>query len=164
MNHRTIKMPAKTPLTTIMEQKTSKNIKKRTTKKSSQHPQRKPEYMVHVPEPVMMRKDLLEALREIIIFMQGYEKFKRVQSEKISLFKKLRSQVRELNSLVDGKMKKLFPKGNLPAIIRPEVVARKVEPVVAKIQPAPVQPKPRSELDELESQLKDIENQLHGLR
>jgi len=164
MNRRTIKMPAKTPLTTIMEQKISKSIKKKTAKKSSQHQQRKPEYMVHVPEPVMMRKDLLEALREIIIFMQGYEKFKRIQSEKISLFKKLRSQVRELNSLVDGKMKKLFPKGNLPPIMRSEVVARKVEPVVAKIQPAPAQPKPRSELDELESQLKDIENQLHGLR
>lgn len=157
-------MPAKIPLTTIIGQKSSKITKKKTTKKSSQHVQRKPEYMVHVPEPAMVRKDLLEALREIIIFMQGYEKFKRVQSEKISLLKKLHSQVRELNSLVDVKMKKLFPKGSLPPIMKQEVVAKKVEPIVAKIQPAIIQPKPRSELDELESQLMDIENQLHGLK
>ncbi|MDP3990114.1 MAG: hypothetical protein Q8Q01_02820 [archaeon] len=159
-------MPAKTPLTAIMEQKPRKTAKKKTAKKSSQHAQRKPEYMVHVPEPMMMRKDLLEALREIIIFMQGYDKFKRVQGEKIALFKKLRSQVRELNSLVDGKMKKLFPKGSLPSIMKQENVTPKLEmPIaVSKPQPAPVQPKQRNELDELEFQLKDIENQLHGLR
>lgn len=129
---------------------------------------REPEYMVQLSDPKMVRKDLLESLREIIIFMQGYEKFRKVQEEKIKIFNALKNDVRELNNLVEFKLKRRLPKGKLrpatgdvpmPVLEEekemPEVlVAKKTVPAKTKPLPAP------SDLDELEAQLKDIEGQL----
>src|SRR3989338_4955922 len=75
--------------------------------------EKEPDYMVQIAEPKMVRKDLLESLREVIIFMQGYEKFKKVQEDKVALFTALKSDVRELNLLIEGQLKKYLPKGKL---------------------------------------------------
>ncbi len=137
-----------------------------------------PAYMVPVKDPPVLRRDLLEALREIILFMQGYEKFQRIQQEKTSIFNSLQEDLRELNQLFDGRMRQLFPKGHLrplhegdfsrlhdadvevPERRQPERAERRTEPV----RETPRRPEPRNELDELEAQLKQIESQLRKVQ
>src|SRR3989344_3486429 len=69
--------------------------------------------MVQINEPKNVRKDLLEGLREIIIFMQGYEAFRKIQEEKIAVFVQLKEDVKVLNNLVDSKLRRVLPKGQL---------------------------------------------------
>lgn len=129
--------------------------------------------MVQINDPKNVRKDLLEALREIIIFMQGYEAFRKIQEEKVAVFSQLRDDVKALNNLVDYKLRRVLPKGKLAGLVkRPaprmelEVVEKEeMEPMpVARAQPkAAPRPEPvqdDSGLDELESQLRDIESRL----
>lgn len=144
--------------------------------------EKEPDYMVQIAEPKMVRKDLLESLREVIIFMQGYEKFKKVQEDKVALFTTLKSDVKELNMLIEGQLKKYLPKGKLR--VSHAVFQGKKENVTennVEILPAEkTQSKPqrtyqeerlpeqatvsRNELEELESQLQDIENQLRNIK
>ncbi len=170
--------------------------KKKSTRKSARKSSRKktvrstaprdkqPEYMVRINDPKNVRKDVLESLREVIIFMQGYETFLRIQEEKIGLFTTLKSQIKELNSLVDGKLRQYLPRGKLKPILPSKLVPdRKKEEsaeldipktkVVKTARPSPVErtpaleepePEPVSELDQLERQLKDIESQLNVLK
>src|SRR3989344_3494540 len=74
--------------------------------------------MVQVSDPKNVRKDLLEGLREIIIFMQGYEAFKKIQEEKIAVFAQLRDDVKVLNNQVDSKLRRLLPKGKLNGMVK----------------------------------------------
>ncbi|MDO8510980.1 MAG: hypothetical protein Q7S55_02340 [Nanoarchaeota archaeon] len=132
--------------------------------------------MVQVSDPKNVRKDLLEALREIIIFMQGYEAFRKIQEEKIAVFTQLRDDVKGLNNLVDNKLRRLLPKGKLAGMVkrpaaRAEVEEKEeMEPMPApKAQPKMMMPKPEpqqegsSDLDELESQLREIESRLRHM-
>ncbi|MEK6939241.1 MAG: hypothetical protein AABX31_00790, partial [Nanoarchaeota archaeon] len=73
--------------------------------------------MVQVSDPKNVRKDLLEALREIIIFMQGYEAFKKIQEEKVAVFEQLKDDIKGLNNLVDSKLRRLLPKGKLAGMV-----------------------------------------------
>lgn len=129
--------------------------------------------MVQVSDPKNVRKDLLEALREIIIFMQGYEAFRKIQEEKIAVFVQLKEDIKVLNNLVDSKLRRLLPKGKLAGVVRkPAMKVEEVEkeevisPVPAQKAQPKIMPKPEpqqesnSELDELESQLREIESRL----
>lgn len=129
--------------------------------------------MVQIHEPKNLRKDILEGLREIIIFMQGYEAFRKIQEEKVKTFAQLRDDVRTLNSLLDTKLRRYLPKGKLAGVVKRAAVPRREtapeerefpparEPVrMAKSEPVKEE---ASELDELEVQLRDIENRLKGM-
>ncbi len=162
------------------------HVKRATAERTAPPRQEKePEYMIQVGDPKMLRKDLLESLREVIIFMQGYETFRKIQEEKVALFTMLKSQVKEINSMVDNKLKKYVPKGKLrgfserqmhpeeqpeeetlPGEPRIEVVPieRVQRRVVERVAEQPVQKAPANELDELEKQLRDIENQLQNIQ
>ena len=122
-------------------------------------PKSGPEYMVQLSDPPMIRKDILETLREIIMFMQGFERFRMVQQEKMSAIHKLKTDVKRLNTLVDTKLRRHLPKGKVQAHSLKAEESQKVEEM-DQPQPLPVK---HSELEELESQLKDIENQLRGM-
>lgn len=143
------------------------------------HLEKDPEYMVQVSDPKILRKDLLESLREVIIFMQGYETFRKIQEEKVALFTVLKSQVREINSLVEGKLKKHLPKGKLRGLSEKQLQQQGLDTELLspeEQQPLEVVPIERSapreqagreqpsELDELEKQLRDIEGQLQNIR
>jgi len=131
------------------------------------NPEKDPNFMVQLNEPRMLRKDLLESIREIIIFMQGYEKFRKIQEDKVTLFTQLRTDMRVLNSLIDEKLYKYLPKGKLKSISpakEPEKhYERETQPVAVSRSAAAPNNAPRSELDELENQLKDIESQLRNI-
>lgn len=141
--------------------------------------EKEPSYVVQVNDPKMLRRDILESLREIIIFMQGYERFRKIQEEKVALFGSLKKDVRDLNGLIETKLKVYLPKGKLKGVkgaSSSSTVMEKSHEVVEEEEPLPpkAEEKPiftprretpyRSELDELESQLKDIEGQLRRVR
>jgi len=158
--------------------KTIKGKKKAADKFSAKD--KNPEYMVQVNEPKILRKDLLECLREVIMFMQSYEKFRKIQEDKVAVFSQLKADVRELNAMFDT-LKSHLPKGKLrglpitmPEMEKPRVQEQKEIPVqevpvvreerpVFKTYPKAV-PEEKSELDELEDQLKDIEGQLRNIK
>jgi hypothetical protein len=151
----------------------AKPAKKTAVKRKSTKKEREPEYMVQVHEPANLRKNVLESLREIIIFMQSYEKFRQIQEEKVAIFNELKDDIKQLSTLLDHKLKRHFPKGKLsvatqrrevPRITVPENVDEDVEETMEtpRAVSAPVS-HPITELDELESQLRDIEGQLRKI-
>jgi hypothetical protein len=147
----------------------ARKVTKKRAKPVKKRGEKKPEYMIQLKDPATLRKELLEILREIIIFMQSYEKFKQIQEQKINTFIKLKEDVKELTNLIDKKIRGHFPKGKLNSLIpqqnkvvdvQEEVEPPTQAPVIEEIhQKAPV----NGDLDELEQQLKDIENQLQSL-
>lgn len=136
-----------------------------------------PNFMVQIPEARMLRKDILENVREIIIFMQGYENFRKIQEEKVAAFVKLKGQLRDLNRLIEDQLRKALPRGKLKKVAEAKPQEEKEEAHMDTNTPqsrisAPPQPKeqPQEEeethsgLDELEAQLQNIENQLKNVR
>ncbi|MBU0457678.1 MAG: hypothetical protein ABH824_02475 [Nanoarchaeota archaeon] len=125
-------------------------------------------FMVQINDPKALRKDLLEALREVIIFMQGYETFRKVQEEKVVTFSKLRDNIKELNNLIDNKLRKFLPKGKLKSIGEEMKVQEEVEEqeeLPRQVSILRTEPKrENNELDDLEYQLKDIENRLKKIQ
>lgn len=135
-----------------------------------------PEYMVQINDPKMLRKDVLESLREVIIFMQGYDKFRRIQEEKVALFSALKADIRELNNMLDNKLRKYLPQGKLRGLVKPALseLREETSEEEAKVEIVAEEPKktkaPAEEkvhvgnLDELEAQLRDIEQQLDNVQ
>jgi hypothetical protein len=168
-----------------MVKKKKKTTRKKTTRrrvapKRKSVPKRKiekvekgPEYMIQISDPKMLRKDLLESLREVIIFMQGYEKFRKIQEEKVNLFNGLKTSVRELNSLIDVKLRSYMPRGKLKAMAdvrKPQGIIDSERVEVVNVNERQEMPevdydddmempvsKPKNDLAELEDQLNDIE-------
>jgi len=168
----------------------AKKRKNRTVKKSSSHKKTaskkdstikkdvSPDYMIHLGDPKMVRKDLLECLREVILHIQGYERYAQLQEEKAVMMMKLKEDVKELKSLIDAHLHKLLPKGKLKAMSlekkkelvkpaetgMPMMEAPSMPEHLMTMRPAEKQPESSQELRELEKQLNDIENQLRMIR
>jgi len=127
-----------------------------------------PVLTVQISEARMLRKEILESVREVIIFMQGYERFRKLQEDKVALFAKLRLQLRDINRLIDSGLRKDLPQGKLRPLSKlamPEKPRAQEMPLERAPSPAPAEmpsseQQVRSGLDELEAQLQDIENQL----
>lgn len=79
-----------------------------------------PDYVVQISDPKMLRKDILEGLREVIIFMQGYDQFKKVQEEKTMLFTQLKNEVKDIHYLIDTKLRLFLPKGKVHGLVKVE--------------------------------------------
>ena len=147
-----------------------KASKKSVSRRASSRDDKSPGYIVQIPEPALVRRDVLESLREVIIFMQSYEKFRHVQEEKVRLFSELKVELKVLNSLLTGKLKFYFPQGKLRAITgeAEDKYEDHEEATYMKSKSAPEaggpSPAVHHELDELESQLKDIESQLQSIQ
>jgi hypothetical protein len=116
-----------------------------------------PHYAVQIADPKILRKDILEALREVIIFMQGYERFRAIQEEKVTIFNQLKADTKKLQTLIDTKLRRKLPKGKLSAV-KPSIIVPVKEPgETPAATPAP------AHIDDLENQLQDIEKQLQGM-
>ena len=168
----------------MAKKKTTKSTKRKSpavkeivhTKSKIVKKDKEPEYMVQVHEPTNLRKNILESLREIIIFMQSYEKFRQIQEEKVNTFNDLKESIKQLTTLLDHKLKHHFPKGKLsissvrrdipkmaiPAKMENDDDSEETEVPARKAAYTP-EPHPITELDELESQLRDIEGQLRKI-
>ncbi len=127
-------------------------------------------FMIQLGDPAILRKDILESLRETIIFMQGYENFKKIQEEKFTALKQLKEITKEINRLLNDQLSKYLPKGKLKGLALPEKEifqemeeSPKVEIFSAKPTKTKVNPEDNNGFDNLDSQLKDIEKQLQGM-
>ncbi|MDP3734534.1 MAG: hypothetical protein Q8R37_04860 [Nanoarchaeota archaeon] len=141
-----------------------KAIPKKKVHRSIAAGEKEPEYMIQISDPKMVRKDILESLREVIIFMQGYEKFRRIQEEKVTMFNQLKKDIKELNMLT-GKLRKYLPQGKIqPAKEKPKrMMAKEEQEEMEEETPAETMPQEtpeQNDLTELESQLSDIESEL----
>ena len=117
--------------------------------------EREPEYMINIPDPTMVRKEILEAVRETILFMQGSEDFHTLQQEKVALFASLKRKIGEINGLVDRKLRRFMPKGKLKPLLKHEKKDH-FSPSQREEKEVP----PISQFDDFEEQLKDIEGRL----
>ena len=84
--------------------------------KSPEPKPKEPQFMVQVHDTKVLRKDILESLKDVIIFMQGYEKFRKIQEEKVLRINELKASVKELHNFIDNKLRRVLPKGKLDAI------------------------------------------------
>ncbi len=145
-------------------------------------------FYVGVTDPIEIRRSILESSKEMVQYLQRYEKFKKVRQEKAEGIAKLRETVRELHSLV-RKLKASMPKTELRAKLHKheeelkalenlkEKQIRKAEKEEAsklvkkakkakkEKEAAPAeQPRPAlSELEKLEAELGEIEGRLTKL-
>lgn len=147
-----------------------KKVVKRKVQVQIKAKEKEPGFMVKVNEPKLVRKDILESLREVILFMQSYEQFKQVQTEKVATIASLKTSLKEINSLINNKLRTFFPKGKLSAMRGVQSTAPVEEeadaPALPSYQPElPNEsvPEEGNEIDELEGQLRDIENQLKNI-
>ena len=121
--------------TTTPKRKTTRKPKVKAPRKVTVKKEIGPNFMVQVNEPKALRKDLLESLRETIIFMQGYEAFKKIQEEKVETFTLLKEDIKTLNNLVN-KLKKHLPKGKLTAIGLKSIVRPRVPELPSEPEPS----------------------------
>ncbi len=128
-------------------------------------------FFVGVKEPIEIRRNILEASREMVLLLQLYEKFKAVREEKRHEMEKLRGLVREIAQLV-SRLKKHLPKTSLRALplgeIKrqvKEVEIREKVPVhfVAEKQEEKTLTEELTELEKLEAELASIEQKLNHL-
>jgi len=121
-----------------------------------------PSYMVRVPDPTTVRRDILESLREIILFMQAYEHFSNIQEEKKAIMDEVKGQVKEISRIINTDLKAKLPRGKLKAL-HDKYKVRETKPVT-KATPRPKREVESNSLDNLENQLRDIERQLKEIQ
>ncbi|MFC1732749.1 hypothetical protein ACFL6I_20810 [candidate division KSB1 bacterium] len=117
-----------------------------------------------IDNPVEFRRNLLEASKQMIHGLQKYEKLKVVRVRKAEQISKLKSLIKEINSL-NSKMKKEFP----DLIFKKTQVKKEKKKVEVKSEKKAVkkavapEKKGNRELTDLENQLKDIETKLQNI-
>lgn len=131
-----------------------KKVKKVVVKKKEQE-----ELFVGIKDPVEVRRNVLESLKEIVTLMQKQETERQVREEKLETLNKMRKNLREINSLI-GKLKGELPL--LPAQPKPKPVT--VQKAIPQVKEPEVKPsKIGPEIDKLEKELADIEAKLSKL-
>lgn len=134
--------------------------------------EKEPEYAVQITNHAALHKSLLESVREMILFMRGYEGFLRIQEEKTEHIAILKDDVKELKMLIENGLPKYLPKGKLYPAESKEYHKKTREPdKFAEFEPTEEESRPAREkepetnqLDVLELQLKDIERQLRNIK
>ena len=142
----------------------SKGPRSQAEKKPTER-EKKPEYVIQISEPKETRKDILEALRSLIMFMQGYEKFRTIQQEKLATFRQLSKQVKELDRLINQRLTNHLPFGDLKPIKGKKMEEEMEKPELPEAEPQPALPKEMEApegLNRLESELQEIENRTNA--
>ena len=123
-------------------------------------------FFVEVKESEEVKRNILEALREIVESLQRFEKFKETRKDKIDHINKLRQIVKEANRLVSN-LKTSLPETKIRAIkVSKLETAEKKRPIIRKKKKSieVKEKKPMTELQKLESELNEIESKLGSLR
>ncbi|MFC1768936.1 hypothetical protein ACFLZX_04195 [Nanoarchaeota archaeon] len=120
-------------------------------------------YFVSIEDPSTLRRSLLEASRTTVHSLASYEKFKAVRKEKFESIQKLRSDLKQISSLLN-KLKEHMPKieSAAPKARAAKRIAKRLPPMVITKHIKPK--KDSSDLEKLESELDDIEKQLGSLK
>ncbi len=126
-------------------------------------------FFVGVKEPLEIRRNILEASREMVLLLQMYEKFKTVRDEKRQATEKLRSLIREI-ALLASRLKRHLPRTDLRAMPLEEAKKKEAKHV-ARVPAAEEEikkeekllPKEITEIEKLEAELASIEQKLNTL-
>ena len=121
-------------------------------------------FFVGMKDPMELRRSILESSKELLQYLQRTEKFKQVRKEKTAEIAKLKSIMKEINSL-SRKLKQSLPKTGLRAA-KPKLKVEASKPITEPEvqQELPVEPpKEMNELERLESELNEIEDRLGKL-
>ncbi|MFH2019835.1 MAG: hypothetical protein ABIJ34_00320 [archaeon] len=107
---------------------------------------------VGVYEPVDVRRNILEASKEIVGTLQTHEKLENLRKQKLVAYQQMKDLVSELDLLV-GRLKKALPRSDMRKAIE-------------KPQAAPVSTDRNSpaEMRKLEEQLKKIEKEFSQIK
>jgi hypothetical protein len=124
-------------------------------------------FYVEVRNPNDVKRNVLEARKEIIEGLQRFENIKFLREKKIENIAKLKGIIKELSTLT-LKLKNAFPASKIrEQVIKPKkkVTAKKYSgKKPTKVQEQKKAPKAVSELEKLETELNDIESQLNSLQ
>jgi hypothetical protein len=120
---------------------------------------------VGVVDPVGLRKDLLNSVRDIIHALKEYEMFTEVREERELLISDLKGVVREIN-ILNARLKQLMPKTRVKGVAKPAEIAPvhmpSQEPEMMRIaKPRIIEEKTR--LAELEDELAEVESKLQRM-
>ncbi len=130
-------------------------------------------FFVELRNPVQVRRNLLEAQKEIVESLQRYENIKFIRNKKIESIEKLRKDIKELIKLISN-FKTVLPSAKIKEaqmivkeVMRPKKrkkkSAKKKKAVKHKVQ-SQEEIKPMSELEKLEAELSAIESKLGSLK
>ena len=118
-------------------------------------------FFVELEQPVDIRRDILETLKEIITTLKKFERFKEIRAERIKAINEYRyimGEIYELNNQLRAKIPKAKINLKKKTISKPVAVtvSHKKKTVVKRSKRA-------SELDKLENELASIEAKLGKL-
>ncbi|MEM3127160.1 MAG: hypothetical protein QW331_03785 [Candidatus Woesearchaeota archaeon] len=133
---------------------------------------------VEIRGPVEVRRNILEATRDVVQHLQRYERFKQVREEKAVEIAKLKTNIKDINRLI-GKLRSALPKTKLRIKMHEEVAAveqrqkeleekrkkaeKKAKKEEKKVEPEQPKKKELSEIEKLEKELGEIEGRLNKL-
>lgn len=122
-------------------------------------------FFVRIKDPVEVRRNILETLKEIVEVLQRFEKFRQLRHEKIEKISHLRVLLRQANKML-GELRGRLPQTNLRAAVSREAPAHKAhhkkKKAKASEEKAP-EKKELTEVEKLEAELSAIESKLKSL-
>lgn len=122
-------------------------------------------FFVQIKEPVEVRRNILETLKEIVEVLQRFEKFKQMRHEKLERINKLRVLLRQANRML-GDLRGKLPQTNLRAAAARESPVHKAhhkKRKKSKKEDKEPQKKELTQVEKLEAELSAIESKLKSL-
>lgn len=122
-------------------------------------------FFVQIKDPVEVRRNILEALKEIVEVLQRFEKFKQLRHEKLDKISHLRVLLRQANRML-GDLRVKLPQTNLRAAVAREAPVHKVHHKKKKAKTSEEKAPQKRELthvEKLEAELSAIESKLKSL-
>ncbi|MBS3112651.1 hypothetical protein J4418_01025 [Candidatus Woesearchaeota archaeon] len=126
-------------------------------------------FYMGISNPIEIRRNILESARDMVQFLQMFEKFRIIREEKKQATLILKKQIKDLN-IITNKLKARLPKASMryktekektpePAIIEnKKVEITKETPIRSEMPDIDI-----NDIEALETELKDIEDKLHFL-
>ena len=121
-------------------------------------------FFVELKDPSNVRRQMLEALKEILEVLQKFDQYKKARQQRLDDLNQLRNLVKDANKLL-GSLKNKLPQTNLRVKALREVPAAKIhkrKKAQAKEESRQA-PKKETEFDRIQSELDVIESKLRDL-
>ncbi|MFA5141357.1 MAG: hypothetical protein WC471_00085 [Candidatus Woesearchaeota archaeon] len=129
----------------------------------------KPELLyMGINNPIEIRRTVLECARDMVHFLQMFEKFRLIREEKKEAIRILKKEMKDLSTLMN-KLKLIMPKASVRTEVHKEEVvkeakeAREGKPKAFEMPKQEMPDLTVDDIDALESELKEIEEKLNFL-
>ena len=124
-------------------------------------------FFMHIPEPLIVQRAVLESSRETIRFMQQYEQIKSMRIVKTKKIMELKRQLKDISRMVQ-ELKARMPEVTVSKPHHQHAQPRQPEAAHQQHQresrPKKDVPRKLSELERLEAELSEVERKLGKLR